>query len=102
MIVHQEESRLFYVKANHLLPINNNLKNKSMIRSQDCKPLYSIFSGEFFKFSEKISKKFLGPKLMFVVSPKKTNVDIDNKEDLENLNKIIKYNRKYLKHYLHD
>ena len=73
-----------------------------MVRSQDCDPMYSIFSGEFFKLQKTITKKFLGQKLMFVVSPKKTKVDIDTKEDMDNINKIIKHNRKYLKSYLHD
>ena len=36
------------------------MKNKSMIRSQECDSLYSIFLGEFFKISKIITKDLLG------------------------------------------
>ena len=36
------------------------MKNRSMIRSQECDSLYSIFSGEFFKIPKIITKDLLG------------------------------------------
>ena len=58
MIIHKTESRLFEVNKNLVSPVNKEMKKKSMIRSQDCKPLFKIFSGEFFKFPKKYSKNF--------------------------------------------
>ena len=50
-----------------------------MIRSQDCKPLFKIFSGEYFKFPKKYSKTFLAKAKYYVVAPKETDFDIDEK-----------------------
>ena len=58
LIVHETDSRLFYIKKNLLYPINKIMKNKSMLRGQDSKPLYKIFSGEYFKFPKNIIKSF--------------------------------------------
>ena len=102
MIVHKEESRLFANKNKFLLPINKKMKNRSMIRSQECDPLYSIFSGEFFKMPKIITKNFLGKKKMFVISPKITKVDIDTINDLNALNNNIRSNKSTFKKYLHD
>ncbi len=101
-VVHKVESRLFKQNEKYLIPANNLFKNRSMIRSQDCKPYFSIFSGEYFFFPKKFSKKFLSKKKMFVVSDKYTNVDIDNKRDLEILQNLISSNQKFYKKYLHD
>ena len=80
------------------------MKNRSMIRSQECDSLslYSIFSGEFFKMPKIITKNFLGKKKMFVISPKITNADIDTINDLNILNNNIRSNKSTFKKYLHD
>ncbi len=102
LIIHKEESRLFKINGRYLEPINKKLRNRSMIRGQDCKPLYSIFSGEFFNFPKKITKNFLGKKKMYVVSDKYTNYDIDNPIDLKILQNLIKSNSNFYKKFLHD
>jgi len=101
MIVHEEESRLFKNTGNYLIPIQKVMSNRSMIRGQDVKPFYSIFSGEFFMLKKKITKNFLGNKKLFIVSPKYTNVDIDTKEDFVFLSKLIKENKKIYNKFLH-
>ena len=101
MVVHKVDSRIFKVKKNFLIPINNKMKDRSMIKSQDTQPFYSIFSGELFKFSNKINKNFLGKKKMFVEASKYTNFDIDNKSDLNILQNLVKFNYKVYKNYLH-
>tara|TARA_B100001540_G_scaffold253379_1_gene229996 strand:- start:3 stop:707 length:705 start_codon:yes stop_codon:yes gene_type:complete len=101
LVVHKSESRLYKSNGHMLSPINSKLKNRSMIRSQDCKPLYSIFSGEFFYLKRKINKNFLGNKKRFVIAPKLTNFDIDNFDDLEILNRLIKSSRNIYKKYIH-
>lgn len=101
MIVHKEESRLFKNINNSLVPIQKKMLKKSMLRSQDCKPLYSIFSGEFFILNSKITKNYLGKKKLFVVSSKYTNFDIDTKQDFKILNNTIKANKKIFKNFIH-
>lgn len=101
MIIHKTESRLFKVNKNLAYPINKEMKKKSMIRSQDCKPLFKIFSGEFFKFPKRYSKNFLGTKKYYVIAPKETDFDIDTKKDLEILEIIAKKNYLRYKNYLH-
>ena len=68
-----------------------------MLRSQDTKPLYSIFSGEFFRLSKKIKINFLGKLKTYVLAPKYTNFDIDNILDLNILQNLIKFNYKVYK-----
>ena len=51
MVVHK--SIQDYLKAEKVyISINDKMKKKSMLRSQDTKPLYSIFSGEFFSYQK--------------------------------------------------
>lgn len=102
MVVHKSESRLFKVKDKYLVPINSAMNKKSMIRSQDTKPLYSIFSGEFFKFPKKKNKKFLGSKKLYIKTTKYTNFDLDDKIDLKILQNTVKSNMSFFKKYLHD
>lgn len=102
LVVHKQDSRLFKTKGNNIYSINNNLKNRSMIRGQDCEPFYSIFSGELFKFPKVINKNFLGNKKFFVETIKYTNFDIDNLLDLKILENLVKSNKKIYKKYLHD
>ena len=101
MIIHKAESRLFMAKNNLIYPINKEMTKKSMIRSQDCKPLFKIFSGEYFKFPKKYSKNFLGKSKYYVVAPKETDFDIDEKKDLKILEIIAKNNFLRYKNYLH-
>tara|TARA_Y100000741_G_scaffold342304_1_gene305201 strand:- start:3039 stop:3743 length:705 start_codon:yes stop_codon:yes gene_type:complete len=102
LIVHKEDSRLFKQSGKYITPLNKKFKKRSMIRSQDCKPYFSIFSGEYFIFPRKISKKFLSMQKLFVVSDKYTNVDIDNNNDFKILQNLISSNPKFYKKYLHD
>lgn len=102
MIVHKEESRLFYLNNNKkLMPINSKMNKRSMIRGQECNPLYSIFSGEIFHFPKKFNKFFLGSVKNHVLAPKYTKYDIDNMEDLKILNNISNKNNINFKKYLH-
>ncbi len=101
LIVHETDSRLFYSKNNLIYPINNLMKYKSMLRGQDSKPLYKIFSGEFFKFPKKYNKKFLGDKRNFVVAAKETNFDIDDELDLKILESLIKNSKVKYKNFIH-
>ena len=97
--MHETDNRLFYIKKNLLYPINKIMKNKSMLRGQDSKPLYKIFSGEYFKFPKKYNKKFLGKK-KFCDCSKETNFDIDDQLDLKSSSLVIQSKSKY-KNYIH-
>lgn len=101
LVVHETDSRLFYIKKNLLYPINKIMKNKSMLRGQDTKPLYKIFSGEYFKFPIKYNKKFLGKKKNFVIAPKETNFDIDDQQDLKSLESLVVQSKSKYKNYIH-
>ncbi len=101
MVVHKTDSRVFFEKGNFLKPVISIFKKKSMVRSQDVKPFYKIFSGEFFKFNKKIKKNFLGKKKKFVIAPKLTEYDIDDKIDLLTLDQMIKINLSKYKKYIH-
>ena len=102
MVVHKVDSRLFKSRKKFIYPINDKIKKKSMLRSQDTKPLYSIFSGEFFRLSKKININFLGKQKTYVLAPKYTNFDIDNIVDLNILQNLIKFNYKVYKKFLHN
>ena len=101
LITHKEEPRLFYEKKNNLHPLLGVMKKRSMVRGQEVKNFYSIFSGEFFEIGKQINKLFLGKKIKFVVAPKLTKVDIDTKLDLKIVNNTVKKNKKYFKNYIH-
>ena len=77
------------------------MKNKSMLRGQDTKPLYKIFSGEYFKFPIKYNTKFLGKKKNFVIAPKETNFDIDDQQDLKSLENLAVQSKSKYKNYIH-
>ena len=72
-----------------------------MIRRQDCKPLFKIFSGEFLNSQQNIQKTFLGTKKIFCYSSKRNRFDIDNKKDLEILEIIAKKNYLRYKKFIH-
>ena len=78
------------------------MKNKSMLRGQDSKPFYKIFSGEFFKFPKKYNINFLGNKKNYIVAPKETNFDIDNINDLNILELMIKKSKYKYKNFIHE
>ena len=46
-IVSQTDPRVFINKNNKLISLNKNFNNKSMVRRQDCKPAYKIFTVNF-------------------------------------------------------
>ena len=74
---------------------------RSMLRSQECQPLFSIFSGEYFLFPKKINKNFLGSKLNFIITTKYTKFDIDNNDDFKILDNLLKSNKKIYNKYVH-
>lgn len=100
-IVSQTDPRIFISKNNKLIPLNNNFKNKSMVRRQDCKPAYKIFYGEFFHFPKKYNKNFLGKDIRFVVQDNLCNIDIDDENQMQVYQKIIKSNKKKYAKFLH-
>ena len=75
---------------------------KINVEKSDTKPLYSIFSGNFFRLSKKININFLGKQKTYVLAPKYTNFDIDNIVDLNILQNLIKFNYKVYKKFLHN
>lgn len=101
LIVHETDSRLFYKDKKLLIPLNNGFKNRSMLRGQDVKPYYQIFSGEFFKYKSPFYKNFLGERKRFVVAPQVTKFDIDSEIDILFLKYLIKKFPKKYKKYLH-
>lgn len=100
-IVSQTDPRVFISKKNILIPLNQNFKNKSMVRRQDCKPAYKIFFGEFFKFPKKYNKKFLGKQIYFVEQDDLCNIDIDTKKQMKLYEKIISLNKRQYEKFLH-
>ncbi len=100
-IVSQTDPRIFVLKNNKLVPINENFKNKSMVRRQDCKPAYKIFYGEFFHFPKKYNKKFLGKDIHCVVQDNLCNIDIDDENQMQVYEKIIRSDTKKYANFLH-
>lgn len=100
-IVSRTDPRIFRSKDGKLFPLNENFKNKSMVRRQDCKPAFKIFYGEFFKFPKKKEKKFLGNDIYFVEQNELCKIDIDTPNDLSTYEKIIKLNKKKYAKFLH-
>ncbi len=101
MVVHETDGRLFYKKKNILFPLKKEFLKRSMVRGQDTKPFYQIFSGEFFKFKKNYKIDFLGKKKRFVVAPKLTKFDIDSKSDILFLEFLLKRFPKSYKKFLH-
>ena len=99
-VVTETDGRIFYEVDKCLIPIINSFKKKSMVRRQDCKKFYKIFSGEFFSFPTTYNKKFLGNDLLFIEQPKICSFDIDSLEDFNYLEFILKNNDDYRK-YIH-
>lgn len=100
-IVSRTDPRIFSSKDGKLFPLNENFKNKSMVRRQDCKPAFKIFYGEFFKFPKKKEKKFLGNNVYFVEQNELCKIDIDTPNDMSTYEKIIKLNKKKYEKFLH-
>jgi CMP-N,N'-diacetyllegionaminic acid synthase len=95
MIVEQD-SRLFRIKKNFIIPVNKDFTKKSMIRYQDTKPYYKIFYGEFFKFPKQFNREFLTKKKKYYILPDECKYDIDTKLDLkylEILSKDLKFKK---------
>ena len=97
----QTDPRIFVSRNNKLIPLNQNFKNQSMVRRQDCKSAYKIFYGEFFQFPKKYNKKFLGKDIHFVVQDNLCNIDIDDENQMEVYQKIIESNKKKYAKFLH-
>ena len=102
MIVHEVDSRLFSSKDNYLQPLIKEFNKKSMLRRQDVKPFYKIFSGEIFKLKKTIKKNFLSNKKKFVLAPSNTNFDIDKIEDIIFLQNLIKLKYRNFSKYIHN
>ncbi len=102
MIVHEVDSRLFFSKDSYLKPLIKEFNKKSMLRRQDVKPFYKIFSGEIFKLKKTIDKNFLSSKKRFVLAPSNTNFDIDKLEDIIFLNNLIKLKYRNFSKYIHN
>ena len=100
-IVSQTDPRVFISKKNVLIPLNQNFKNKSMVRRQECKPAFKIFFGEFFKFPKKYDKKFLGRQINYVEQDDFCNIDIDTKKQMQLYETIIRLNKKQYEKFLH-
>lgn len=100
-IVSRTDPRIFTSKKNKLIPLNQNFKNRSMVRRQDCKAAFKIFYGEFFKFPKKYNKKFLGNEIYFVEQNDLCKIDIDTKNQMQIYQKIIESNKKVYAKFLH-
>jgi len=100
-IVNRTESRIFLKRNKFLRPILKKFKKKSMLRRQECPEAFKIFYGEFFKFPRKYTKNFLGKKVRYIEQDTKCDFDIDYKHQFENLEIILKKNRRFYEKFLH-
>ncbi len=100
-IVSRTDPRIFTFKNKKLIPLHPSFKKKSMVRRQDCRPTFKIFHGEFFKFPNKFNKKFLGSTVYFEVQNDACSIDIDNLNQINIYQKLIKYNKKKYERFLH-
>lgn len=101
MVVHETDGRLFINKKNLLIPINKEFNKRSMIRGQDTKPFYQIFSGEIFRHQKFFKINFLGKNKRFIIAPKVTKFDIDTELDILNLQYLVKKSPKKYKKFIH-
>ena len=99
-MVTEQDSRIFKVIGNFILPINKDFTKKSMIRYQDTEHYYKIFYGEFFKFPKKFNRKFLTKKKRYFILPDECKYDIDTKLDLKNLQTLSKSQK--FKKFIHN
>ena len=92
----ESESRLYEVENNILKPIFED-NGKSMIRRQDVKTQYKVFSTDVFRSNKKdISESFLGKKVAAVITNKLCGLDIDDEIDFKIVESIIKNNQKII------
>lgn len=98
-MVVEQDSRVFRINGKYILPVNMDLKKKSMIRYQDTKHFYKIFYGEFFKFPRIFNRKFLTKNKKYFILPNECQYDIDTALDLKYLQYISK--NKNFKKFIH-
>lgn len=96
----ESESRLYKLDESNLVPVFDD-KGKSMIRRQDVGVSYKVFSTDVIRFDpDNISDDFLGRKVYGVVINKMCGLDIDDSEDFQIVESIIKYNKDMVDPYL--
>jgi CMP-N,N'-diacetyllegionaminic acid synthase len=101
LMVTKTDSRIFFGSKKYLKPILKVFHSRSMVRRQDSPHGFKIFHGEIFEFPKKITKKYLGRKLMYKVLPSECNLDIDNITDIIIGETIYKKNKSKYKYYVH-
>ena len=98
----ETESRLYRIDNEGLLIPEFDDKDRSMIRRQDRGIFYKVYSTDVFRGNPKNCKvDFLGKKMYAVKVPKICGLDIDDIEDFNLIEAIIKYRKADLKKFLH-
>lgn len=96
----ESESRLYKLEDNSLVSTFDDF-GKSMIRRQDVGVFYKVFSTDVIRFNpDNISDDFLGRKVYGVPINKICGLDIDDLEDFQIVDSIIKYNKDIVNRYL--
>ncbi|WP_370598713.1 cytidylyltransferase domain-containing protein [Escherichia coli] len=94
------ENRLYHLEGGVLTPAFDDL-GKSMMRRQDMRPEYKVFSTDVFRFKgNNFGPDFLGRSVYAVETNSKCGLDIDDRFDFEVVKNIIENNPELVSEYL--
>lgn len=94
------ENRLYHLEDGVLTPAFDDL-GKSMMRRQDMRPEYKVFSTDVFRFrGNDFGPDFLGRSVYAVETNSKCGLDIDDRFDFEVVKNIIENNQELVSEYL--
>lgn len=94
------ESRLYKIDDGRLQPTFDD-GGRSMIRRQDVGKSYKVFSTDIIRFDPtKLNQDFLGRNVYGIEINKLCGLDIDDDEDFQIIESIVKHNNDLVKDYL--
>jgi CMP-N-acetylneuraminic acid synthetase len=99
-IIVEAESRLYNINDDRIVASFDD-KGKSMIRRQDVKKGYKVYSTDIFRGNPKnATPQFLGAKVGYVIADKICGLDIDDEIDLDIVSYLVEHRRSLVDAYL--
>ncbi len=98
--VTKSENRLYHIESNQLVPAFND-RGKSMIRRQDMKDSFRVFSTDVFRFKDNdFNDDFLGSNVFAVETNKICGLDIDDRFDFELVKCVLERLTGFVRDYI--
>jgi CMP-N,N'-diacetyllegionaminic acid synthase len=98
----ESESRLYTDNGGLLVPGFDDHGGRSMIRRQDVQPAYKVYSLDVFRSSGRdTSPYFLGKKIGYEILPKMCGLDIDDENDWDFVEHILRNRPATVAEYIH-